>query len=180
MIIKIQKKIEFLNDCNCLVNYKLLEKAIKWYSNKPVARIKHIYLYGKYPAVSIYEQKIHIHRLLIMYFTKRDLESNIYVHHIDGNPLNNLEINLEIMEASKHQSLSNKGKQLSGSHKNKIGEANKKRVGTKYKERVHIPISELKELLNKKISINKIAKHFNCDWSTIKNRIYENPELLKE
>lgn len=138
MIIKLQKKIEFINDCNCLVNYKLLEKAIKWYSNRPVARIKHIYLYGKYPAVSIYDKKLHIHRLLIMYFIREDLESNIYIHHIDGNPLNNLEINLEIMEASKHQSLINRGrKQNQEWIKKRITKTANAKRGKKYPKNIY-------------------------------------------
>lgn len=65
MIIKEQKKIEFINDCNCIVDYDELRKAIIWYQNKPTARIKHIYIHQKYPAVSIHNKKIHIHRLLI-------------------------------------------------------------------------------------------------------------------
>jgi len=138
MIIKTQKKIEFINDCNCLVNYGLLEKAIKWYSRKPVARIKHIYLYGKYPAVSIYDKKLHVHRLLIMYFVKEDLESNIYIHHIDGNPLNNLEINLEIMKASKHQSLIHKGrKQNQEWIKKRITKAVNAKRGKKYNKKIY-------------------------------------------
>ena len=34
-------------------------------------------------------------------------------------------------------------------------------------------------MLLKGYSINKISKHFNCDWTTIRFRIFDNPELLK-
>ena len=37
-----------------------------------------------------------------------------------------------------------------------------------------------KEFLGKGWSINKIAKYYGCDWSTVKNRIYDNPELLED
>ena len=37
----------------------------------------------------------------------------------------------------------------------------------------------LKEYLEKGYSINKISKIYGCDWSTVKNRMYENPELLE-
>lgn len=30
MIVKEQKEIEFINDCNCLVDYNELSKAIMW------------------------------------------------------------------------------------------------------------------------------------------------------
>lgn len=61
LIVKEQKKLEFINDCHCIVDYAELEKAINWYSDKPTARLKHIYMHGNYPAVSIYKEKIHIH-----------------------------------------------------------------------------------------------------------------------
>src|SRR5690606_22109867 len=176
---RVQKQIEFINKCNCIVDYSDLEKAILWYTNKPVARLKTIYLQGQYPAVSIHKEKIHVHRLLMMYWEQRKLRSEEHVHHKDGNRLNALRENLEILDASEHLSLHNKGKKLTKSHKNKISNANRKRKGMKLKKRRNIPLDELRMLLDKGWSVNKIAKHFNVDWSTIRNRIHENPELLK-
>lgn len=40
-------------------------------------------------------------------------------------------------------------------------------------------MTNLKELLSKGYSINKISKIYGCDWSTVKNRIHENKDLLK-
>jgi len=178
MIVKEQKPITIINKCNCIVNEDELKKAILWFTKKPVSSVKTIYLYGKYPAVSIYEKKIHIHRLLMMYWLQRDLDFSEYVHHKDGNPLNNEKENLEIIPASKHQSLHNKGKRLSKEHRQKISEANRRRKGMKMKKRRDIPLDKLKDLLLEGWSVNRIAKYFGVDWSTIKNRIYENPELL--
>ncbi|QBX21816.1 hypothetical protein Javan597_0028 [Streptococcus phage Javan597] len=48
----------------------------------------------------------------------------------------------------------------------------------KMKKRVNIPLPELKKFLREGKSVNWIAQHFHCDWSTVKNRIYENPELV--
>ena len=107
MIVKHQKEIQFINDCGCLVDLTELAKAIQWYSDKPVARVKHIYMYGNYPAVSIYKEKIHVHRLLVMYWENRLLNPSEYVHHHDGNKLNALKDNLSIMEQRNHQSLHN-------------------------------------------------------------------------
>jgi len=105
MKVKIQKPIEFRNQCNCLVDYDELEKAIIWYSDKPTARLKSIYLHGGgglYPSVSIYDKKISVHRLLMMYWLNRDLGCYEYVHHKDGNPLNARFENLQIMAAAEH------------------------------------------------------------------------------
>ena len=65
MTVKTQKKIEFNNTCNCIVDYNELENAILWYVEKPVQSIKKIYIHGNYPAITINREKIHIHRLLM-------------------------------------------------------------------------------------------------------------------
>ena len=39
MIVKKQKKIEFINDCGCVIDYVELEKAILFRCNKPTARL---------------------------------------------------------------------------------------------------------------------------------------------
>lgn len=58
MSVKEQKQIKFINDCNAIVDYIELEKAILWCAKNPVTSIKHIYMHGKYPAVSISREKI--------------------------------------------------------------------------------------------------------------------------
>ena len=116
MIIKEQKPIYFANDCGCIFSELDLERAIEWYSIKPVSRVKHIFMYGRYPAVSIYDTKIHVHRLLAMYYYKRDMESHDYVHHINGNRLDARAENLEVQPSSVHQHQANKGRKQSPEH----------------------------------------------------------------
>ena len=58
-MIKNQKKITFINDCNVVVDYSELEKAVLWYAAHPVQSEKHIYMHGEYPAVSIGKSKLH-------------------------------------------------------------------------------------------------------------------------
>lgn len=43
-MVKIQRKIEFINNCCAVVDYDELEKAILWYSCKPTISKKSIYL----------------------------------------------------------------------------------------------------------------------------------------
>lgn len=64
-MVKTQKRIEFVNDCDAIVDYVELEKAIVWYAKTPVNSIKHIYIHGDYPAISICKEKIHISDLVI-------------------------------------------------------------------------------------------------------------------
>ena len=92
-----------------------------WYQDKPTSRLKHIYMFGNYPAVTIFKEKIHIHRLLMMYWNGiRKLDKNTYVHHIDENKLNASKDNLMFINASLHQSKHNKGKTISEYQKEKI------------------------------------------------------------
>lgn len=173
--------MEFVNVCGCLVDYEELEKAILWYSDKPVTRLKKIYLHGSYPAVSVYDEKIHVHRLMVMYrLGNRSLPREKQVHHKDENKLNSLQGNLEVVNEGEHQSFHNKGRTLSKEHKEKIGLANRKRKGIKMKKRHGIPLNELRDFLREGKSVNWIAKNYGVGWSTIKNRIYENPELEEE
>jgi hypothetical protein len=179
MIIKRQNPIQFINDCGCLVDENELKKAIQWYSKRPVTRLKHIYMYGAYPAISIYKEKLHIHRLLMAYWENRTLAATEYVHHSDENKLNALQNNLTIQEQSKHQRKHNAGKVLSLSHRQKISDANRKRKGSEQKKKRKIPLIQMHALLALGMSINGVAKHYGVDWSTIKSRIHDNPELLE-
>ena len=104
---------------------------------------------------------------------------NHCIHHIDGNLFNSLPENLMEIDISSHAYLHNKGKTLTTEHKKMISINNKKRHGVKIKKRIKVDLLGLYIMLNSKISINKIAKNFNCNWSTIRSRIKENPELLK-
>ena len=143
MIIHKQKPIEFNSPAEVLFDREELKKAILWYSkDKPVARLKHIFLHGRYYAVSIYDQKIHIHRLLMMYWLQRDLQRNEYVHHKNGNKFNNHRDNLELMLGSDHQRLTNKGRKQSKEHIMKRANAT---TMTRYGH----PIYENPELLTK-------------------------------
>lgn len=110
MIVNTQKKIEFINDCECIVDYNELEKAILWYQDKPTSRLKHIYMFGEYPAVTIFNKKIHIHRLLMEYWLNTKLPRNYYVHHINENKLDARKENLSVEFSTIHQSHHNKGK----------------------------------------------------------------------
>jgi hypothetical protein len=177
MIINYQKDLIIKNTCDALFSETDLINAILWYTNKPVYKNKHIFIHSKYPAVNIYYEKIHIHRLLMMYWLKSDIPDDKYVHHIDGNKLNSLKNNLKLIDARTHQSIHNKNKKLSNEHRLKISESNRRRKGMEIKKRVEMP--ELKALIKNGWSINRIAQHYGCAWSTVRDRIYQNPKLLE-
>lgn len=150
-----------------------------WAMGKNMLSTKSIFLYGQYPAVAIFRDKIHVHRLLISYKSNCKLLPSLHVHHKNSNRLDARLENLEILTASAHLSLTNKGRKFSSCHKAKIAEANKRRLGKKMKKRVSIDLTELSIQASMGWSISRSARYFNCGWSTIKSRLYENEDLLK-
>lgn len=177
---KVQSPIKLINNCGAIYPEKYLKEAMIWYAKGTLFKKKVISMNGKYPAVSIYKEKVHIHRLLMMYKHKTKFPTNIHIHHKDGNKLNSTISNLEVLSAEEHMSLTNKERVFTISHRLKIAEANKKRKGMKLKNYSGIEIQHIIPFLTKGWSINKIAKYLSVDWSTIKNRIHQHPELLNK
>jgi hypothetical protein len=116
MIVNEQKPIGIDNICGAIFNEEDLIGAILWYTDKPVCQTKTVYMHGHYPAVSIYDEKIHIHRLLAMFWMERDLEPNEHVHHVDGNRKNAMQTNLRLINASEHIRSHLKGRKQSPEH----------------------------------------------------------------
>ncbi len=183
-MIKVQKQIKFINDCNAIVDYNELEKAVIWYAKSPVISAKHIYMHGKYPAISIHKEKIHIHRILMMYWLGIVLPNDYFVHYIDENKLNAQKNNLSVVFAPAHQSYHNKGKRLSETHREKIAENNHKRKGTRRNYTKPISSKQVYDLKDQGYSFNEISQMLKLDWGCVKQRykdfIHDNPELLEK
>lgn len=108
-----QSKLLFNNKCGCICDYGLLEKAMLWFSKSTLKKERAIYLYMRYPAVSIYKTKIHVHRLLMYYLEREIFDRSFHVHHIDGNVLNNNMFNLEKLSSKDYIQGHLKGKKQS-------------------------------------------------------------------
>jgi hypothetical protein len=178
-----QSSLTFINKCECIVDYDILEKAMLWITHAPLKKNRVIYLHGKYPCVSIYNNKFHVHRLIKAFLENRVLLKSEFVHHKNHNKLDSSLGNLEIMNDSAHQSLHNKGKKLSIEHRNKISKAGENRKGTRNKSSRPDITPEMVYLLSSQgHSFNHISKSLKLDWSCVKQRyfdhIHETPELL--
>ena len=182
-MVKNQRKIEFINNCCAVVDYDELEKAILWYSCKPTISKKHIFMYGNYPAVSIGKDKIHIHRLMMMYWLDCKITREFLVQHIYENKLDCRKENLEVVLDSSKISKNGKGKTVSDKVRNRMIAYNHTRKGTRQPfHREDISYLDIKKMLDKGYSLNKIAKTLRCGWSTVKARVEDlknNPELLE-
>lgn len=135
MIVKEQKPIEFYLEkpVKIRVHRPTLAKAIIWYTDKPVAQKKKVFRYGNYFAIAVHGEKLHIHRLLMMYRLRRRLATNEYVHHRNERKWDNSAKNLQLLPASVHQSITNKGRKFTEEHRQRIADANRRRKGIKYK-----------------------------------------------
>lgn len=121
MIVNEQKPITFSNPLNVIFDEKLLAEAVLWYADthyagKPVVGHKTVYMWGRYPAVAIHHSKVHVHRLVYGYHHDHHFTKGEYVHHKDGNRKNADITNLELMDASEHQRITNKGRKQSAEH----------------------------------------------------------------
>mgnify|MGYP000480381418 CR=1 FL=1 len=77
MTINIQRPIHFAYSCECIVDEEMLKSAMLWYAcGKPMRASKLIFMQGKYPAITIGANKIHIHRILVMFNEKRRIKSS--------------------------------------------------------------------------------------------------------
>jgi hypothetical protein len=176
------KQIILINDCGAKYEEQELIKAIEWYSNGLTMNKKHIYMHGSYPAISVGKEKIHIHRLLFMYWTKKQIPKKFTIHHIDGDKLNSIKSNLTILFCSDHLSKHHKGKIFSLEHRRKLSLQNNKRKGIRHNYK-RSDITPKMVFLDKNagMSFNKISEKYSLDWECVKQRygdfIRDNPEL---
>lgn len=179
-----QKEITLVNCCNAKYDVKTLTDAILWKADRPVQSIKHVYIHGKYACVSIGKNKFHIHRLIKEFILRQKIPLGFHVHHKDGDKLNNMEDNLEVIEQSIHLSEHNKGKTISENTRIAIIKFNHHRKGGRTKpHRLDVTPKQVYDMKYKGLSFNKISKLLNMDWGCVKQRyndyIHDNPELLK-
>lgn len=184
MTINKQKYIQFINDCGCIVDEGELRRAILWYQNAPTAQIKHIYMHGAYPAVSIHRKKLHVHRLLMLYW-HNGVIGDKQIHHKNGNKKDSSMENLVLIDAGIHQSLHNKGKAISDKTREAIVRFNQSRKGCRMRrKRDDITPKMVFQCRKQGMSFNKISKITGLDWGCVKQRyidaIHDNPELLNE
>ena len=185
MTVRRQNKIHFTNVCGCVCDEMELERAILWYQKSPTASKKKIYMHGFYPAVSIHDEKIHVHRLLMLYWNGGKIQSKKVVHHINGNKLDASKNNLCLIDSDKHARKHNLGKVISEEQKQRIREFNiRTKKGKRMKsKRTDVTNEMVYKLRASGYSFNKISKLLKIDWGCVKQRyndyIHDNPEFLK-
>lgn len=184
-----QNNIVLINDCNSIFDADILTNAIlrvaeKYSLERNMCKTKHIFMSGYYPAISVFDKKFHIHRLIYQY-VHGSLDKSTIVHHIDGNKKNAEIGNLAAMCGCVHAKYHNLGKTLSVVHRKRIAIANMKRKGVSHKlGRSDVTVEKVVAMYKSGLSIHKISELTHLDWSCVKMRLnkyskHDNPELMK-
>jgi len=161
--------MKFINECNCVYEHNVLEKAILFECKNrgidPRDTYK-IYNYRGYAGISIKHDKVSVHRLLGEYMVNMKLDKNIHVHHIDGNKMNNTISNLQVIRSNLHTKEHNLIQYVS---KDKLKE--NARLGAEKIKRNDVTKDAIFYLRNKGMTIKEIAEKLNCGYNTVCRRL---------
>jgi len=125
----------FTDKSNSIFDSRELEKALFWYTGKQNKNTRSVFMYGAYPAVRVKTKKLHIHRLLMMYWLQDKINKKYYVHHRNGNKRDASKENLELMRRDEHGHDHNVGRIVSKEAREKIAESNRRRKGIRTNRR---------------------------------------------
>lgn len=179
MTVKVQRPIKIINDCGALIDDNDVAQAILWATKIKTPTIHHVFQMGNYAGVTVNREKIHVHRLLMEWQMDCKLPRGLYVHHLNENKMDDRLSNLAVMVGKYHTSHHMLGVKFSDGHKKKIAEANHKRKGMKIKKHRDLPIADIVAAFNRGQSVNSLSKEYHVDWTTIRSRLDENPDLLE-
>lgn len=79
---------------------------------------------NRYTRITINGRMVYEHRYIMEKHLGRELSSDEFVHHIDGDPKNNKLVNLQVIAPTKHTGIHHTGKTLSEEHKRRLLDAN--------------------------------------------------------
>lgn len=161
--------MEFVNECSCIVDYSVLEKAIIEECNRrnivPKNTYK-IYNYRGYAGISLKHDKISIHRIIGKYMVGFDFGSNISVHHIDKNKFNNDISNLQVIRKDLHTKEHNIVQYVSKDYMRDYGNRMKDIISRKDVTREKVLV-----LRRKGLTIKQIANELKCGKNTVNRRL---------
>lgn len=161
--------MKFINECSCIVDYSILEKAIidecKRRNVTPNNCYK-IYMYRGYAGISIKHDKVSVHRILGKYMIGCDLPRNVIVHHIDKNKLNNNINNLQVMKSELHTKEHNIVQYVSKEYMKGYGNRMKNIIS-----RNDVTEEKVTELRSNGFTISEIAKELKCGINTVNRRL---------
>lgn len=165
-------KNHFQNECECIVDYEMLYKAI---DNK--CKSENCYLHNEYrivlrngyPTVCINRQRYYVH-ILIGEIIYGKIQKGYVIHHKDKNKLNAMPDNLDLMTKLEHSIIH--GNERKGiDFRSEEGKINSINSAKEVRTRKDITIEKVTGLRNKGLTIPEIAKELNCGINTVNRRL---------
>ena len=165
-------KTYFKNECECIVDYEMLYKAI---NNK--CKSKNCYLHNEYrivlrngyPMVCINRERYYVHILIGEVIYGR-IRKGYVIHHKDKNKLNAMPDNLELMTRLKHSKIHG-NERIGVDLRSAEGKANSLNSARESRMRKDVTVEKVVELRNKGLTIPEIAKQLNCGINTVNRRL---------
>lgn len=165
-------KRHFNNECECIVDYELLYKAI---DNK--CKTENCYLHNEYrivlrngyPAVCINRQRYYVH-ILIGEVIYGKIRKGYVIHHKDKNKLNAMPDNLELMTKLEHSKIHG-NERIGIDLRSAEGKANSINSAREVRTRKDVTIERVSELRNTGLTIPEISKELNCGINTVNRRL---------
>ena len=165
-------KNHFKNECGCIVDYKMLYKAID-NKCKELNCYLHteyrIILRNNYPTVCINRQRYYVHGIIGEYLYGK-IRKGYVIHHKDKNKLNALADNLELLTNLKHSKIhgaDKKGKDF----RSEKGKENSINAAREVRIRKDVTIEKVTELRKQGLTIPEIAKELHCGVNTVNRRL---------
>ena len=171
----IEKQIprdSFKNECDCIVDYELLYKAIdkKCRSKNCYCHNEYrIFLHNSYPSVCINREKYYVH-ILVGEMIYGNIRKGYVIHHKDKNKLNALPQNLELMSSYKHNKLH--GEERKGlDFRSENGKKNSINALREARARKDVTKGKIEELRRQGLTIQEISEALNCGINTVYRRL---------
>lgn len=165
-------KNHFINECECIVDYDLLYKAVdkKCKSLNCYFHDKYrIFLHNEYPVVCINREKYYVH-ILIGALIYGKIRKGYVIHHKDKNKLNASANNLELLTNLKHSEMH--GKERKGKDYRSVEGKTKALNAAREKiTRNDVTEEKITELRKQGLTISEVAKALNCCRNTINRRL---------
>ena len=165
-------KKHFNNECDCIVDYEMLYKAVDDKCRKLNCYLHNEYriiLRNSYPAICINRQWHYVH-ILIGENVYGNIRKGYVIHHKDKNKLNAMPENLELMSALKHSKIH--GNERKGrDYRSLEGKERSVNAAREVTTRKDVTAEKVKCLREQGMTIPEIAKELNCSINTVGRRL---------
>ena len=165
-------ELVFRNECECIVDFKILESAIEnrcYEKQKNTNQQYRITMHNSYPSICIAHDHVYIHNLIGEY-KYGQIHKGYVIHHNDNNKKNNDISNLVLLTNVEHALIH--GKQRKGIDlRSENGKWRGLNAARKKRYRSDVRREDILSLRERGMSFENISKILNCGTNTVRRRM---------